>query len=166
MRSKKYCHFCGAKLVEKLYQGHIRLFCRSCNEPIYENPVPAVCAILADKDNRILFVKRKTEPKKGLWCLPGGFVEPGKTPEDVVLNKLHEKTGLFANIDILIGITLSDDCDHHSILLVCYFVKSISGTLKAGDGVSEAGFFHPENLFKIAFESHLRFIRIFDAAYS
>jgi len=59
--------------------------CERCGEPIYENPVPATAVVVIDKTESLVLVKRGVDPKKGYWCLPGGFMEIGETPEQEAL---------------------------------------------------------------------------------
>lgn len=165
MRKKIYCHFCGQRLVDKSMEGHIRLFCEQCNEPIYENPVPATCLVVIDDKNRILLVKRSVEPKKGSWCLPGGFIELGETAEDGALRELKEETGLSGKIEMLLGVAADKSDRYNTVLMVSYLVKEYSGALVAGDDASDAAYFSFSELPEIAFTSHIKFIRIYYAAY-
>lgn len=158
MRKKKFCSYCASRLVEKLYEGRIRPFCENCNEPVYENPVPASCLIVVDEKNRMLLVKRSVEPKKGEWCLPGGFMELGEKPESCALRELKEETGLSGEIDGLVGIFANHNAAYDTVLLFCYSVKRFSGDLFPGDDASETVFFDPENIPEIAFESHRYFV--------
>lgn len=166
MQKKIFCHFCGKRLVEKTVNGNTRLFCEQCNQPIYENPIPASCLVVIDKKERVLLVKRSVEPKKGVWCLPGGFMELGETPELAALRELKEETGLSGQIEMLLGITSNNSPLYDTVFMVGYLVKNYSGLLKSGDDASEAAYFHPDDLPEIAFESHKKFIRIYYAAYS
>ena len=166
MRRKKYCHYCGSGLVEKFCEGALRLFCEHCNEPIYENPLPAACLVVVDSQDRVLLVKRSVEPKKGSWCLPGGFMELGETPEQAALRELKEETGLSGRIEMLLGVYANPSTSYHSVLMVGYLVKSYTGTLIAGDDAMDIACFHYDQLPEIAFESHLSFIRIYYAAYA
>lgn len=43
---------------------------------------------------KVLLIKRKDEPFKDMWSLPGGFVDYDKTLEEAARNKLKLKTGM------------------------------------------------------------------------
>ncbi len=166
-REKKICHFCGTNLIKKKCEGRIRLFCTQCNEPIYENPTPATCIVVIDNTERLLLVKRSVEPKKGFWCLPGGFIELGEMPDKAALRELKEETGLSGKIDTLIGATSShSNMYNNTILILCYLVKDYNGQLIAGDDAQDAAFFNYSQLPEIAFDSHEEFTRLYYAAYS
>ena len=46
----------------------------------------------------VLLIKRKKDPYKGYWALPGGFLEIEETPEEGAKRELKEETGLEINI--------------------------------------------------------------------
>lgn len=159
--TKQFCHFCASHLENRYVEGRMRLYCPRCRTPIYENPVPAACVVLIDDHNRLLLVKRGVAPKKGMWCLPGGFVESGETPEQAAVRELHEETGLTGLINTLIGVTTSPGTLYKSILIIGYLVTCFSGSTMAGDDASDVDFFNNDRLPDIAFESHQSFIRLY-----
>jgi ADP-ribose pyrophosphatase YjhB (NUDIX family) len=122
--------------------------------------------VVVDTKDRVLLVKRSVAPKKGFWCLPGGFMELGETPEQAAIRELKEETGLAGRIDMLLGVSSNPSALYHTVLMVGYLVKSYSGNLIAGDDANDAARFHYNELPEIAFESHASFIRMYYAAYS
>lgn len=159
MREKEFCHYCGGGLTKKEMDGSVRLYCAHCREAIYENPVPATCLVVIDHLERVLLVKRSVEPKLGYWCLPGGFLELGESPEQGALRELEEETGLTGAIDRLLGVVTSQSAQYDTVLMVGFLVKNYRGNPVAGDDASDAAFFARGRLPEIAFESHEIFIQ-------
>lgn len=155
MKQKKFCSFCSSQLTTKFINSIERLFCNKCNIPIYENPIPATAAVVFDADEKILLVKRKYEPQKGEWCLPGGFIEMEETPQECCLRELEEETGLKGNINELIEVCLSESKMYNSVIVTGYSINNnFKGKLKSGDDAEEVCFFYPKEKPKLAFESH------------
>lgn len=158
MREKRFCHFCGHRLSRRQIEGRSRLFCENCNIPIYENPVPATCMVTVDDRDRVLLVKRSVDPKKGWWCLPGGFMELRETPEGAALRELREETGLTGEIERLLGVAANNSSQYDTVLMMGFLVRSFSGSLIAGDDADDAQWFAGSALPEIAFETHEHFI--------
>ncbi|MER5642192.1 NUDIX hydrolase [Kitasatospora sp. NPDC002227] len=53
-----------------------------------------VGVVVADGNGRVLTGWRTKDPGHPCWCLPGGHVEPGETPQQTALRELLEETGL------------------------------------------------------------------------
>ena len=158
MEPKTHCHFCGDVLTRRLVEGRERLYCRACARPIYENPVPATCMVVVNSSNQVLLVKRSVDPKKGMWCLPGGFIELGESPEAGALRELAEETGLHGSIDTLLGVCTTPSVQYVSVLMVGYLITDTHGVLAAGDDASQVRWFSIDELPPIAFDSHRRFV--------
>ena len=161
MRPKKYCHFCGSELTHRFMEGSQRLYCETCREPLYENPVPATCLVVPDGNGGILLTRRNVAPKIGFWCLPGGFIELGEKPMSAALRELEEETGLKGRIDRLLGVTSSHSDRYGTVLVVGYLVRDTTGILTAGDDAQAAAYFPDGALPEIAFDSHCRFIEMY-----
>lgn len=56
-------------------------------------PILCVDVVLTEKD-KIILVKRKKEPKKGEWWVPGGRVFKGETAVEGARRKVKEELGI------------------------------------------------------------------------
>lgn len=118
----------------------------------YKSPrLTADGAIL--KNKKILLIKRKNEPFKGKWALPGGFVEYGEKVEDAVVREVYEETGLKTKIRDIVGIYSDPNRDPrgHTVTVV-YFLDIQSGELKSSDDASDAKFFDLKDLPELSFD--------------
>ncbi len=166
MLKKVHCHYCGNRLSHIQEDGRSRLYCAACASILYENPVPATAMVTIDPQGRLLLVKRSVDPKMGFWCLPGGFMEIGETPEGAGLRELEEETGLSGKIDMLLGVTADPSERYGTVLMTGYLVRQFCGTLRAGDDAEAAEWFSHDRLPEIAFYSHHRFIKLYFSAYA
>jgi len=144
----------------------VRRYCEACALPLYENPVPAACLVTVDNRQRILLVKRKVAPKEGFWCLPGGFMESGETPEEAGLRELHEETGLIGKIDMLLGLICHPGILYDTVLMTGFLVRQYTGNPIAGDDAAAVDWFERNRLPEIAFSSHRTFISSYYTAYA
>jgi len=76
--------FHGYKLGKN---GRIRLGCSA--------------TIFNEAREKVLLTKRADN---GLWCLPGGGVDPGESVEETVIREVQEETGLAVRVLRLIGV--------------------------------------------------------------
>lgn len=118
----------------------------------HRNPVPTVDAIL-QRGSKILLIRRKNEPFKGMLALPGGFVNQGETVEDAVKREVREETSLEVEpIDIL-GVYSNPNRDPREHTLSVVFVAIIlSGNEKAQDDASKLEWVELSNVQTAAFD--------------
>lgn len=154
-----FCQYCGGLLVHRRIEGGLRQICDQCNTIAYLNPVPA-SAVVVIKDQKVLLVKRGAEPKVGLWCLPGGFMEVDETPQECAIRELREETGITAIEYSLLGLYSQKDGRYDNVLLMGYLIEEFDGFPVAGDDASDIGWFSYDELPEIAFRGHRYFIDI------
>ncbi|MCK4237150.1 MAG: NUDIX hydrolase [Candidatus Krumholzibacteria bacterium] len=150
-----YCPECGESLVKVVEEGHPRMKCPSCGFVHYRNPSPAVGVLILDGD-RVLLVKRRFEPYKGLWGIPAGFIEYGEDVRETAVRELDEETGLKVELDKLHAVESCFDDPRVNSILVLFAGHAVGGELKAGDDAEDAGYFPLSELPEIAFEAHRR----------
>ena len=63
--------------------------------------LPGAAAVLRD-DSGALLLQRRSD--NGLWCLPGGALEPGEAPVQGLLREVYEETGLLVVPERLLGV--------------------------------------------------------------
>lgn len=104
----------------------------------------------------ILLIKRKYDPFKGSWAIPGGFVHDQESLETAVERELHEETGVKINyLEQLYTFGKPDRDPRKRIISVAYFglVKSNQfKKLEATTDAEEAAWFNIKKLPKLAFD--------------
>ena len=106
-----------------------------------KQPIIGVGAVII-KDGKILLEKRKNEPGKGKWSIPGGLVELGETIEQTVIREVKEETGLEVekpkHIDVVDNVVRDDNSEiKYHFVIIDYFVKLKGGTLEARNDAEE-----------------------------
>jgi len=109
---------------------------------LYPNqPIVGVGAVII-YDGKLLLEKRKNDPGKGKWSIPGGLVELGENVEQTVIREVKEETGLEVekpeHIDIVDNITRDENGEiKYHFVIIDYFVKLKGGTMKATSDAEE-----------------------------
>ena len=96
MAPMSYCPECGASLERRVVAGEVRKhwFCRACRAPRHDHPLLVVTCFVAC-GQQLLWVQRELEPKRGLWAIPGGFLESGETLAEGAARELGEEAGIW-----------------------------------------------------------------------
>jgi 8-oxo-dGTP diphosphatase len=106
-----------------------------------KQPIVGVGAIVIC-DGRILLEKRKGEPGRGKWSIPGGLVELGESLELAVIREVREETGLDVekpeHIDVVDNIIRDQNGEvKYHFVMVDYFLKLKGGELQAASDAEE-----------------------------
>ena len=105
---------------------------------MYKTPSLTVDAVIICKKNSMVLIKRKKDPYKGLWALPGGFVEYGETVESAVLREVKEETGLEIELQGLVGVYSDPERDPRGhTVTICFLAFKVGGELKADTDASD-----------------------------
>ncbi|WP_148883472.1 NUDIX domain-containing protein [Thermococcus aciditolerans] len=88
-------------------------------------------------NNGVVLIKRKHEPFKDSFALPGGFVEYGETVEEAALREAREETGLDVRLIKLVGVYSDPNRDPRGHTVTTAFLAIGTGKLKAGDDAKE-----------------------------
>ena len=67
-------------------------------------PALTVDCVIYDPQGRVMLIRRKNEPFKGAYALPGGFVDIGETVEAGCRREVREETGLDVGDLRLVGV--------------------------------------------------------------
>lgn len=108
-------------------------------------PLPAASVALVDR-GRILLVRRRFEPGRGLWSIPGGLIELGEKAVEAALRELREETGVEAEVDGLLDVVdvIVRDGENRvewHYLIVVFKASNPSGEVRCSGESSEVGWF-------------------------
>jgi len=67
-------------------------------------PALTTDSVIYDPAGRVLLIRRKNEPFKGAFALPGGFVDIGETVEAACRREVREEVGLEVGDLKLVGV--------------------------------------------------------------
>lgn len=96
-----FCPRCG-RHADVAFPRSIR--CPHCGYGAYFNPKPVACAIPHTDVGELILIRRGFEPSRGLWSMPGGFVDLGESVEDAARRECMEEMGIEVEIGELVGV--------------------------------------------------------------
>jgi len=111
--------------------------------------VDAVVFAVSPGTIKLLLIKRKHDPFKGKWAIPGGFVGIDEELEDAVARELAEETGLAGvKLDQLhtFGKCGRDPRGRQITIAFIGLIAQDLQQIRAGDDASEARWFDIDNL--------------------
>lgn len=103
----------------------------------------------------ILLIKRKYQPFKGKWAIPGGFVLNTESLEEAVERELKEETGVKINyLEQLYTFGSPDRDPRGRVVSVAYFglVRPNEFRIQASTDAEQAGWFNIDELPDLSFD--------------
>jgi 8-oxo-dGTP diphosphatase len=126
--------------------------CPSCETIFFRNPKLVVTALI-EEGGRVLLVKRDIEPGRGLWGLPGGYVDWDEHPERAISRECEEECGVQVEAQQLLSVQhvmLGDE----GIVILAYRARRTAGEPRPREEVQQIGWFDPSSLPPLAFSTH------------
>ena len=104
-------------------------------------------------DERLVAVRRRNDPFRGMPALPGGFVELGETTLEAVVREVREETGLETEVTRLVGVFSDPKRDPRGpTVSIAYALKATGGRLDAGSDAEAIVLVDPEAPPRLAFD--------------
>jgi len=147
-----FCQRCGSPMSWQERSGRLRPVCTECGWIYFPDPKVAA-AVLVEQEGRILLVRRTSEPERGKWTLPAGFVDAGEDPARAAERECLEETGLNVQVNSLIDVLYGLEHPRGAHIVIFYRAGIVSGSLMPGDDVDGVDFFQQDHLPPLAFHT-------------
>ena len=107
--------------------------------PFPATPALTTDCVVFDERGYVLLIRRKHEPFKGAYALPGGFVDVGETVENACRRELKEETGLEVGALQLVGVYSDPNRDPRGhTCSIAYLARVGHAEPQAGDDAAAA----------------------------
>ncbi len=121
----------------------------------YRNPSLTTDIFIYNENKEFILIKRRNNPYKNYWALPGGFVDYGESVEDAAIRESKEETTIDVELDKLVGVYSKPNRDPrgHTISIV-FTAKGNMDDKKADDDAIDIDTFTKEKIkeMKLAFD--------------
>ncbi len=97
-----------------------------------DRPVVGVGGVVLS-EGKILLEKRKNEPGKGKWSIPGGIVDLGESPEQAVIREVKEEACLEVDKPHLIDVVSDVSVDENGKVKYHFVIIDYIVTVKCGE---------------------------------
>ncbi|MBQ2353739.1 MAG: NUDIX hydrolase [Methanobrevibacter sp.] len=121
----------------------------------HKNPSLTTDIFIHDNNSNFILIKRKNDPFKDCWALPGGFVEYGECVETAAIREAKEETSIDIELEDLIGVYSKPDRDPRGhTVTVAYTAHGDLNSRRADSDAKDIGIFSKDELneIKIAFD--------------
>lgn len=145
----KYCPKCAGNFKHK---GGNWLQCSQCDYNFFVNAAPTAGVFIFNDKGEVLLAKRKFDPYKGTWQVPGGFMHPNETAEEALHREIDEELGVKVQLGKFVS-TIPDTYIYGGVALPflgIYYTATVSeGEIKPKDDVEEVRFVNLEEARKL-----------------
>ena len=149
------CPSCRGSVTIRTVDGQWRPYCPQCRLIIQLGPKLVATVLVGDPSN-LLMVQRSYGVEKGLWALPGGYVEQGEVVEEAAAREALEETGIEVTITGLVGLFSAPG---RPIVVAAYGATAVGGALTTESWeIDGAGYYSVDNLPPLAFPQDHRII--------
>lgn len=136
-------------------------------------PISVTTDVIFHKPSEVLLIRRKNKPFKGMWALPGGFLEADEAMVAGAIREFEEETNLKLNPEntYLFSILTAVDRDPRGRVITfvfssdCYNYEYNLSEICAKDDATEIAWFDVNNLPKLAFDHEETIKGFFDVKY-
>jgi ADP-ribose pyrophosphatase YjhB (NUDIX family) len=98
----QYCPYCATPLQDRQFGAKTLRSCPACRFVQHHDPKVAVVARIEHGDC-LLLVQRGVNPGKGLWALPGGYMDAGEMPVAALHREIAEELDLAVEVHELLA---------------------------------------------------------------
>ena len=124
----------------------------------YKKPSLTVDIFIFNDKKEFILIKRKNDPFKNYWALPGGFVDYGETTEHAAVREAKEETSIDVELIDLFNVYSEPDRDPrgHTVSIL-YLAHGNFDDAKADDDAKEIDVFSFEEIesIDIAFDHRM-----------
>jgi ADP-ribose pyrophosphatase YjhB (NUDIX family) len=151
-----YCVLCGTELVARVIEGREVEACPNDDFVLWHDPKVST-AVVIEVDGGVLLGRRAIEPGRGLWCLPGGFVNDDEDPWDAAARECREEIRAEVELARLIGVYHLAKRGAPSMIGLAYAARLTEGPPPSpGEEMLEVAVFPLDSLPPLAFPSHYK----------
>jgi 8-oxo-dGTP diphosphatase len=149
-----YCVLCGTLLVARLIEGREVEACPKDDFVLWHDP-KVTTAMVIEADGGVVLGRRSIEPGRGLWCLPGGFVNDDEDPWEAAARECREEICVEVEMTRLLGVYHIPKRSAPSMIGIAYQARiADGGRPRPGTEMLEVSVFAVDSLPPLAFPSH------------
>ena len=116
----------------------------------HKNPSLTADIFIFDDDLNFILIKRRNDPFKDCWALPGGFVEYGESVENAAVREAKEETSIDVELIDLVNVYSQPDRDPRGhTVTVAYTAKGDLTSKKADSDAKDIGIFNVHDIDEI-----------------